>query len=176
MLKLDDAIDEVPELPYFMLAICYAALRPEDAVRVFSAAFVFLVVSLFVGTLLKALFRTSRPTRYGRSVFRFGFPSMHSMISVGGVAFVYHINPVFSLVLLPIGALYMYSRLRARVHSLFDVASGGTIGAVIGFYTGQAVAWLSMPGWVEIICAALVFIVPIAYTFIRFRFFTSESK
>ncbi len=159
-------IDEAPVVPYLGLGLGYAIYQwnnPNHLIHLFSSAFIFFMVSVAVGLVLKVVFRTERRVpRYGGPVLRYGFPSIHTMSSVGGVSFAYFVHPVFALALLPLALLYLYSRLSLGVHEVSDVIGGSVAGLILGYFCGKYV-YLAPPldHNLELAFAVLFFIVPV---------------
>ena len=86
---LCEIIDKIPEMPYFLLALVYVAINPDVSylTHVFSTAFFYLTISLTAGMTLKLLLKTKRPTDYSsHMLLKYGFPSLHSLISIGAIA------------------------------------------------------------------------------------------
>lgn len=165
-------IDRSPELPYFILALVYLfGTTAMDAIHVFSTAFLFIVTSLTIGLLLKTCFKTKRPIRhYNLPALRYDFPSLHSMISIGTIVFVYYVNPLYSIVLIPVGLFYLYSRIKLKAHSLKGVIGGALIGGVIGFLFGFSLKDVYLPETLELIFAIMLFCTPLLTTIFRMKY------
>ncbi|MBN2250976.1 MAG: phosphatase PAP2 family protein [Candidatus Altiarchaeota archaeon] len=144
-------IDKFPDLPYLILAFIHVTSNYGRDIRLFhtfASAVLYIVIALAAGIALKAIFRTERTTPfyatqdYGVAVFRYGFPSLHSLMSFGAITFVYFIEPdglFLSFMCIPIAVIYMYSRIRIGAHSRTDVVGGMIIGLVIGFLAGDII-------------------------------------
>jgi membrane-associated phospholipid phosphatase len=165
-------IDRTPELPYFILAVIYLLGRTDaQSVHVFSMVFLFVMTSLALGLLLKALFKTKRPKRhYDLPALRYDFPSLHSMISIGTIVFVYYVDPSYSLVLVPVGLFYLYSRVKLKAHSVGGCFGGAFIGAALGFLFGSLLDRAYLPEGVEMLLAVLLFCTPLLTTVFRMKY------
>ncbi len=167
-------IDKFPELPYLVLAafyLIYDISEMENKIHVFSIAFLFVLLTVIVGTILKAIFRTERKIPYyGATIFRYGFPSLHSLASIGAIGFVYFVNPLFSLILIPIGLLYIYSRIKLGAHSVTDVLGGAIIGLPLGFFSGRYLLGIKLPYELELILCIIFFLMPIILCIFRVRY------
>ncbi|RLI94757.1 MAG: hypothetical protein DRO94_02155 [Candidatus Altiarchaeales archaeon] len=166
-------IDKFPAIPYLFIAIMYLIINLKEidkVIHIFSSAFIFLLICIIVGILLKIIFKTERRIpRYTGTIAKYGFPSIHSMASIGGIAFVYFVNPFFALLLIPLGLLYVHSRISLKVHSEIDVLGGAIIGIIIGIFCGIYILKIHLPYEIEILFSILFFIVPLAITFIELR-------
>ncbi|MEA3255378.1 MAG: phosphatase PAP2 family protein [Candidatus Altiarchaeota archaeon] len=174
---LHHIINKYPELFYILVAVLYIGYsinEIEGIKQVFSAALIFMVICGITGTLLKAAFKTEREVPYyGVSIFRYGFPSLHSLLSIGLIGFVYFIDPigpVFSLALIPVGLIYGYSRIRIRAHTLADVVGGGIIGLIIGILSGMYLLSIDFPEPVGTILAALFILTPFISIIVRIKY------
>lgn len=174
---LHHIINKYPELFYLLLVALYIGYnigKPEGLPHIFSSAFIFTVICGVVGTLLKASFKTERTAPYyGVSIFRYGFPSMHSMVAVGAVGFVYFIEPIghlLSVVLIPVALVYGYSRVRIGAHTVADVVGGGIIGLIIGILSGMYLLDTHLPDSVEMILTALFLLTPFISLIIRSKY------
>ncbi len=161
-------IDKQPAIPYVVLgaAIFFMNLqRIEETLHLFSSIFIFAAVSLVVGVILKEIFRTPRRVpRYGGSPIKYGFPSIHSMLSAGSLGLIFFVNPLFLIILIPLTLLYIYSRISLGVHNTWDVLGGAFIGLVIGVLCGLFVfQQLNLPIEVEAFLTLLFFILPLFY-------------
>lgn len=155
--------DKIPEVPYFVVAVVFVLTADRgDFVHLFSSSFVFLAASLSVGVVLKLYFHTARPSPYKSrlSLFRYGFPSLHSITSVGAVVFVYFIDPRLSFVLLPVCLFYIYSRLVGKYHTRLDVVGGSVIGVILGFVFGSNIEYIIFPYRIEVFFSMLLFFLP----------------
>jgi membrane-associated phospholipid phosphatase len=165
-------IDRVPEVPYLIFAL-FMFIHQSDwdqVVHIFSNGFIFLAISFTIGAILKVTFKTKRARRSTSiSVFKYGFPSMHTMLSVGGIAFFYFVDPLYAVVLGPIGVLYPYSRLKMKVHNGTDITGGAILGVIVGWITGMFILPLILPSLLELIFATFMFLVPMASTVMRIR-------
>ncbi len=165
-------VDKVPEIPYFILALALIFKNPYGSLgHYFSGAFIFLVVTLVMGVILKLTFRTSRPKQYKSrfGLFKYGFPSLHTMISVGALSFVYFINPWLTLILLPVGLFYVYARIIERYHTKIDVVGGALIGIATGIVIGYNMEYFALPADIEFIFSTLFFTIPVAASYGRVR-------
>ncbi|MFH1788659.1 MAG: phosphatase PAP2 family protein [Candidatus Altiarchaeota archaeon] len=161
--RLNYYADKIPELPYFLVALLFVLADAKvEYIHVFSTAFIFLSLALAIGVCLKLLLKTRRPKPYKSryEIFRYGFPSLHTMISIGALAFVYYIDPLLSLVLAPVGVFYIYARISGGFHTRGDVLGGMIVGVVIGAFSGSLIDELFLPGRVEFLFAFLFFAVP----------------
>ena len=161
-------IDRFPAIPYLVIGLGYLLLnldKLEDVIHVFSSAFIFLSMAVVIGIILKVIFKTERRIpRYGGTIAKYGFPSIHTLASIGGIAFIYFVDPMFALLLLPLGLLYMYSRIKMGVHSDVDVIGGAIVGIIIGIFCGIYVLNIHLDLTIEIILGALFFIAPLILT------------
>lgn len=163
-----ELIDRVPELPYFALALVYAFNTPVEVARhVFAVAFCFLSASVFVGVLLKCTLKTERPVKYHcLPAVKYDIPSLHTQVSVGAVVFVYFVDPRYCLVLAPIGALYMVSRVKLGLHTRSAVYCGALIGLVMGYLAGQLLGRVDFGGY-DLLLSAAFFATPLSATAFR---------
>lgn len=166
-------IDRFPAIPYLVIGLGYLLLnldKLEYVIHVFSSAFIFLLMAVVVGILLKVIFKTERKIpRYGGTIAKYGFPSIHTLASIGGIAFIYFVDPIFTLLLIPLGLLYMYSRIKIGVHSDVDVIGGAIVGIIIGIFCGIYVLNIYLDPAIETIFGALFFIAPLMLTVIELR-------
>jgi len=164
-------IDSVPEMPYFLLAGVYVLFNPlGSALHVLAVTFFYMLTSLTVGLVLKALFKTVRPVRYACiPMARYDVPSLHTIIAVGGVPYVYFINPAYCLITIPLALLYMYSRVKMSFHTERAVIVGALIGLVIGSLFGLSLWRVDLSGY-EGLFAFLFFLFPVSATLYRLRF------
>ncbi|MFZ2455264.1 MAG: restriction endonuclease [Candidatus Altiarchaeia archaeon] len=164
-------IDKFPDLPYLILAFLYIGYvsysRTELAklTHIFSSTLLYVALALAVGIVLKGIFRTQRTTPfyatqdYGIKVFRYGFPSLHSLASCGAVSFCYFINPLgplLSVLMIPIAITYIYSRLRIGAHSKTDVVGGAIIGFFVGVIAGVLILGTKLPDMLEMVLSFLM--------------------
>jgi len=165
-------VDQSPELPYFVLAVVYLFSTSEPgSAHIFAITFLFVVASLIFGLALKSCFKTKRPRKhYDLPALRYDFPSLHSMISIGTIVFVYYIKPVFSIVLFPVGLFYLYSRLKLKAHSIQGVLGGAVLGAFFGFLFGQLLSTIQLPEILELALAILLFCIPLMTAIFRMRY------
>ena len=164
--------DKVPELPYFVVAVVLVAARPWlDFVHIFSMGFLFLMASLVAGAYLKLAFKTDRPTPYQSRyrTFKYGFPSLHSMISIGAIVFAYFVYPTLSVILAPVGVFYIYARISGGYHTMQDVVGGAVIGALLGWVIGSRISAVYLPETLETAFACLFFIIPITASIARIK-------
>lgn len=166
-------VDKYPSVPYIIIAVGYLLInliRLEKVIHVFSSAFIFLTIAVIVGVILKVIFRTERKIpRYHGTIIRYGFPSIHSIASVGAIAFIYFVDPLLALLLMPLGALYIYSRLKLGVHSETDIIGGAIVGTIVGILCGIYILPINPGITVELILAVLFFIGPILLTIIEWK-------
>jgi len=161
-------IDKQPAIPYVILGAAIFLMnlqRIEETIHLFSSISIFVALSLIVGVILKAIFRTPRKVpRYGGSPIKYGFPSIHSMLSVGSLGFIFFVNPLFLIILTPLTFLYIYSRIALGVHNVRDVLGGAFIGLIIGVLCGILVyQQLNLPMEMEAFFTLLFFILPLFY-------------
>jgi membrane-associated phospholipid phosphatase len=164
-------IDKFPDLPYLILAflyigyISYSKLELAKLTHIFSSTLLYVALALAVGIILKGIFRTQRTTPfyatqdYGITVFRYGFPSLHSLASCGAITFCYFIDPMgplLSVLMIPIAMTYIYSRLRIGAHSKTDVVGGAIIGIILGAISGWLILGTKLPDMIEIILSFLM--------------------
>ncbi|MFH1403692.1 MAG: hypothetical protein ABIH11_05420 [Candidatus Altiarchaeota archaeon] len=155
-------IDRVPEFPYFLFASYYVFTTPVSTSRhVFSIAFIYMLVSLLLGLGIKHILKTERPRPYGDvKPFCFDIPSIHTSLSLGAVAFTYFVNPVYSILMFPVGVLYFYSRLKLGYHTKKAILVGALIGVVTGIGCGMLLADLYFTERVESYLSVLFFSIP----------------
>ena len=163
-------IDTYPAIPYLGLALGYVLLKWPDLshlAHMFSSIFFFFWISIIVGLFLKWIFKTERKVpRYAGSVVKYGFPSIHSMMAVGAVFFISFVDPILTIILIPLGLLYVYSRIVIGVHSVTDVVGGAIIGAIIAIFCGFFIYnGVYLPFEIEAILSILFFISPIIVMF-----------
>jgi membrane-associated phospholipid phosphatase len=164
-------IDKFPDFPYLILAflylgyIGYSKTELTTITHILSSTLLYVVLAVTIGILLKGVFRTQRTTPfyatqdYGIKVFRYGFPSLHSLASTGAVSFSYFINPLglmLSVLMIPIAATYIYSRMRIGAHSRTDVVGGAIIGFFIGIISGILILGTKLPDVVETILSIIL--------------------
>ena len=164
-------IDKMPEIPFLFLSLLYSAyVYPNISmiINVFSSSLIFVLSSFFISLFLKYLFKTERKVPYyvNTPIVKYGFPSMHSLISLGTIAFVYfipNVGKLLSLILLPLGFLYVYSRVKLGVHSVMDVIGGAIIGLILGALFGYYLLYLNsifLPFKIKTAFTLLFFILP----------------
>jgi membrane-associated phospholipid phosphatase len=165
-------IDRTPELPYFIIALFYLfSTSTPSSIHVFSQAFLFVVFSLALGLLLKSLFKTERPRKhYDMPALRYDFPSLHSMISIGMIVFMYFVDPLYAMVLLPIGLFYLYSRVKVRAHSVAGVLGGAFIGTMLGLLFGLSLSTHQIPEDLEVVFSVMLFCMPLFSAAFRIRY------
>jgi membrane-associated phospholipid phosphatase len=164
-------IDKFPDLPYLILAflylgyIGYSKIEFTKLTHIFSSTLLYVALALTIGIVLKGVFRTQRTTPfyatqdYGINVFRYGFPSLHSLASCGAITFCYFIDPLgplLSVLMIPIAMTYIYSRLRIGAHSKTDVVGGAIIGFFVGALSGILILGTKLPDMVEIVLSFLM--------------------
>lgn len=170
--RLNYLADKIPEIPYFLVALFFVlADAKREYIHIFSMGFVFMGCALIVGVSLKMLLKTERPNPYKSRyrIFRYGFPSLHTMISIGAISFVYHIDPLLSLVLAPVGVFYIHTRISGGYHTKEDVLGGMILGVVIGAFTGSLIDELFFPAKLEFLSALLLFAIPVATSVARIK-------
>ncbi len=172
---IHNIIDKVPELPYFIVAMVVVLNNPDSGyIHVFSTAFLFMLLSLSVGTALKFIFKTKRPTNtynyYAIPVWGHEFPSLHSMISIGAIAFVYFVDKWIALILVPVGLFYLYSRVAIKVHRVISVISGAIIGLITGIISGHYLLNYHFSSNLELSFMVLFFVIPPMCSFCRIRY------
>lgn len=178
-------IDKFPDLPYLLLAflyIGYIGYTKTDVMvvtHIFSSTLLYVTLAIAVGIVLKGVFRTQRTTPfyatqdYGIKVFRYGFPSLHSLASSGAVSFAYFINPLgplLSVLMLPIAVTYIYSRMRIGAHSSIDVIGGAIIGFFLGIISGILILGTKLPDIVEIILSLIMAVALIVSILARVKY------
>jgi len=165
-------VDRSPEFPFYILAVVYLfGTEMSVSIHVFSVLVLFMLTSLVVGLLLKTSFRTRRPSkRYNLPMLRYDFPSLHSMISMGTIAFVYYVNSVYATLFIPVGLFYLYSRLKLKAHSLIGVLGGALIGVTLGFSFGVSMWEIHLPEAVEVLLSILLFCTPMATVVFRLKY------
>ncbi|MBD3387969.1 MAG: phosphatase PAP2 family protein [Candidatus Altiarchaeales archaeon] len=170
-MKLYILIDRIPELPYFILSLLFLFTNPMPVSRqVFSSAFMYLLAAIGLGLLLKCLLRTERPREYHCiPIARYDIPSLHTMVSVGAVAFVYFADPVYAIVLAPVSVLYMVSRLKLGLHTRNAVFAGALLGLLVGLSCGSMMWTLDFKG-LEPFLSSMFFITPPAATMFRLKY------
>ncbi|OYT26505.1 MAG: hypothetical protein B6U97_03750 [Candidatus Altiarchaeales archaeon ex4484_96] len=161
-------IDKQPVVPYIVLGLMTFIMnlhRIEYVLHLFSSVFIFVSISIALGILLKAIFRTPRRVpRYGGSPIKYGFPSIHSMLSAGSLGFIFFVNPLFLIMLIPLTLLYLYSRIALGVHNVSDVIGGSIIGLILGVSAGILIyQGLKLPLELETFFTILFFILPLFY-------------
>jgi membrane-associated phospholipid phosphatase len=165
-------IDRSPELPYFILAVIYllGTTNPE-VMHIFSVAFIFVVTSLASGLFLKSFFKTKRPIKhYDLPSLRYDFPSLHSMISIGTIVFVYYVAPAYSLLLTPVGLFYLYSRLKLKAHSVKGVVGGALLGIMLGYLFGRFMHDITIPEYLDMAFAVMLFCIPVFSALFRRKY------
>ena len=168
-------IDTIPAIPYLIIAAVFILLNLANlpyAFHVLAVAFIFVSVAVLVGILMKLIFRTERKMpRYGNSIAKYGFPSIHALTAAGAVAFAFFVNPIYALVLVPLALLYIYSRLRLGVHTEADVFGGVVVGGALGLLFGiYVLKFVQFGETVDIILTAMLFIVSLIVTFADTQF------
>jgi membrane-associated phospholipid phosphatase len=164
-------IDKFPDLPYLILAFLYLGYvgynktELTKVTHIFSSTLLYVGLALAIGIILKGIFRTQRTTPfyatqdYGVKVFRYGFPSLHSLASCGAISFCYFIDPLgplLSVLMIPIAITYIYSRLRIGAHSKTDVVGGAIIGFFVGVLSGILILGTKLPDMIEIVLSFLM--------------------
>ena len=161
-------IDKFPDFPYLVIAFFYMSANMNQApklLHVFASTLLFIALAIIVGITLKAIFRTERNTPfyathdYGIPVFRYGFPSLHSLAATGAVTFSYFIDPMgplVSVLMMPIAAAYIYSRIRIGAHNQTDVIGGAIVGFFVGLFSGMIILSMHLPLFIEVMLALLM--------------------
>ena len=164
-------LDRIPELPFFFVALAYIIFVPRtDYIHIFSTAFVFLAASLLFGCTLKLTFKTKRPKELTPIIFfKYGFPSLHAMTSVGAIGFVYFISPPLAILLSPVGLIFMASRVELHYHTRRDVWGGAAIGLLLGAAAGRYGLGIHFPPNLEFAFAVLFFTTPVVFSFFRVK-------
>ncbi len=167
-------VDVVPALPYLLVGLAYIFMNQDNlsqVIHVFSTAFMFSVVAVITGLFIKIIAKTDRKMpRYGSSIVRYGFPSIHALGSAGAAAFAYFVDPMFALVLAPLSLLYVYSRLALGVHSETDIFGGVIIGVIVGVFFGSLVLpSLYFKPVIELVLAVMCFVVAVIATIFEQR-------
>ncbi len=164
-------IDRAPALPYIVLGIAYLFLglnNMEKTLHVFSSAMIFMFLVIITGIFLKLILRTPRRVpRYWGTPAVYGFPSIHSMLSVGSIGLFYFIDPSVLIILIPLALIYIYSRLAIGVHSMVDVTGGAIIGFIIGILCGIYIYKIDLPTYIETFMTILFFVTPILLTYME---------
>ncbi len=166
-------IDRFPAIPYLIIALGYLLLDlgKLKKIHVLSSAFIFLSIAVIMGVLLKVIFKTERKIpRYGGTIVKYGFPSIHALASIGAIAFVYFVDPMFALLLAPLGLLYMYSRIKLGVHSERDILGGAITGLIIGIFCGiYILLGIYLEPDIETVLGVLFFVALLTLTTIELR-------
>ncbi|HHQ45306.1 MAG TPA: phosphatase PAP2 family protein [Candidatus Altiarchaeales archaeon] len=160
--KIFFAIDRFPEAPFYVLAVAYLLKNPFTSIHVFSVAFQYIILSLALGLMLKAVFKDKRPGEYTTlPLVRYDTPSLHTLVSAGATVYAYIINPVLGFILAPFALLYMYSRLHLKVHSGKAVVVGAVAGVLLGFFAGTILLEYRLPYVLDyLLFSAFFFITP----------------
>jgi hypothetical protein len=170
-------IDRVPELPYFLVGFMYLQSEGYQALNAFSSAFIFLTVCILSGLFLKATLKTTRPIPYpGLSFARYDVPSLHTMVSLGAVPFIYFIEPRYILLFLGISVVYMYSRVKLGFHTKKAVYVGAVMGILVGAATGHTLSDASFHPSVSGLLTFLFFMVPLSATVFRQSYISKIKK
>lgn len=173
-------IDKIPEFPYFILALTYTLYHPEKPLitHIFSTAFIFMILTLTVGAALKVMFKTKRPkNHYRMPILKYDFPSLHSLISIGAIAFLYYVDWKYSLIMIPFGLAYIYSRLRLGVHTIEGILGGVAIGLLIGVFSGAYLLKnLHLSQNLEELFTILFYILPALATVLRLKTKTKADE
>ncbi len=170
-MRLYNLIDRLPEFPYFLLALFYVLTTPVDVARqVLSAAFCYMVFAISVGLAIKLALKTPRPREYRCiPIAKYDIPSLHTLVSVGSIVFIYFINPLYAVVFTPVGVLYMYSRIKLGIHTKKAVIYGALIGVVIGFFFGTIITEIDL-GPLRVPAAILFFAIPVCASLYRLKY------
>ena len=175
-MKAYQLIDSLPELPYIILALAYIALYPlERSLHVLATAFIFLLTGLVIGLALKRMIRSERPKKYkGIPIAEYDIPSLHTLLSIGAIAFVYQIERQYTIIFIPLGLIYMVSRVGLGVHTKSAVIFGAAIGMLLGSFFGVAIDGIDYKG-LEGLFTILFFLTPVTATFFRKKFIKESS-
>jgi membrane-associated phospholipid phosphatase len=182
--SVHNIIDKFPDLPYLLVALIYIANYYKETqviIDVLAASLLFSVITIAIGIGLKSIFKTERTTPfygtqdYGIKSFRYGFPSLHSLASMGAVSFVYFIKPggeYLTAAMLIISLFYIRSRLRIGAHSRTDVIGGAIVGFFLGIGLGILLFTpiLVLPEALKLLMAALVVIGMVASLIFRLKY------
>ena len=162
-------IDSVPEFPYSLLSLIFVLTEDLDRSRhVLAVLFIYVLLGLFVGLLVKYVSHTKRPNaRYSLPVICYDVPSLHTILSVGLVFFAFFIRPIYSLLLLPVALVYMQSRISLGFHTKTAVFVGAVIGVLVGTATGMMLWKISLSENSEVMLVVLVLIIPLMATYLR---------
>jgi len=178
-------IDKFPDLPYLIIAflylgyIGYSRTELTKVTHIFSSTLLYVALALAVGIVLKGVFRTQRTTPfyatqdYGIKVFRYGFPSLHSLAACGAISFCFFIDPhgpLLSILMIPIAATYIYSRLRIGAHSKTDVVGGAIIGFLLGVISGWLILGTKLPPIMETLLSILMVLGLVASILARLKY------
>jgi undecaprenyl-diphosphatase len=108
-----------------------------------------MLLSFAVNTLLKLIFRRSRPREIGERSRRFylgvqcySFPSAHVQLAFTALALIRSLFPELFVIALPLALATAMSRLYLGRHWLSDVLAGAALGYAIGFVA--TALWLAM--------------------------------
>ncbi|MBD3261970.1 MAG: hypothetical protein GF334_09970 [Candidatus Altiarchaeales archaeon] len=162
MRHLSYLIDRFPEAPYYLLSITYLLFQPPaDSIYLFSGALIFVVLSFGLGVALKLALKTERPNYYcSLPAVEYDVPSLHTLVSLGGAAYVYTVNPHYGFVLFPIALAYMYARLESGFHSKKAVFVGAVLGVSLGYLFSIVNLFLFLPVAARTMLAVLFFALP----------------
>ncbi len=162
-------IDKVPEFPYFILSSFFVFSMPIEVSRhVFAIAFLYMISSIFLGLAMKMVLKTKRPKPYGKiEPFCFDIPSLHTMVSIGAVAYVFFVDLYYSIVLFPICILYFISRLRLGYHTVNAVLIGAVSGVLVGCFFGLLLDTIFFDMMIESFLSVLFFIIPVFASLFR---------
>ena len=178
-------IDKFPDLPYLIIAFLYIGYIGYNKIdmtkltHIFSSTLLYVGLALTIGIILKGVFRTQRTTPfyatqdYGIKVFRYGFPSLHSLASCGAISFCFFIDPLgplLSILMIPIAVAYIYSRLRIGAHSKTDVVGGAIIGFFIGIVSGILILGTKLPYMVELVLSFLMIAGLVGFIIARLKY------
>ncbi len=167
-------IDVAPALPYMIIALAYGWFNldnPDELLHIGSIATLFSISAIGIGLLFKAIFRTPRKMpRYGNTIVKYGFPSLHALGSAGAVGFTYFIDPRFLSLTVPILLVYIYSRVRLGVHSKADILGGLLTGAMVGLFFGMYGLQIYLPDIVEILLTAGLILGSLFFTLVDTKY------
>jgi len=175
-------IDVIPEFPYFLMALFFVFGEDISRARhVLAVLFIYVFLGILSGMLVKYLTKSERPKQhYKISIISYDVPSLHTLISVGLVSFTYFIDPKYAVALVPVGIIYMQSRVSLGYHTRKAVLVGAAMGAAVGFMTGYLLWKITLPEPVEVLFVVLVLSTPLFATYLRVvnyrRFKACRSK
>jgi len=170
-MRLYYLIDRVPELPYFIFALIFVLYTPvEVAKQVFAVSCLFMVSGIIVGVSLKVLLKTKRPCEYHCIPYvKYDVPSLHTLLSIGAIAYICFINVKYCVFAIPMGYTYMISRLRLGLHTKKAVYVGAAVGLLMGSLFGYLLWRIDFHGF-EYPMSVLFFLIPVSATLFRLKY------